>query len=662
MTPRAEKDRLLPLERVDLAADDPWHDVYSVMLGLLPDVPDPGLLEGGFLRPELRFEDFFQFVSTDVVGSLEDLARRFTKPTGMSPRMSSMLGLAYGSSGSTAIRNRHGVVPIPWFFRTDAGPNIAVVCSDGDFEDLALVWNLRSAHGDSRPFPLGIPRSLASKELLSELSVHAGLSHQGMAHTRLYLTSVSVPVSELQELVADLPEREVIAVGYESLLSFGVAAGRSHEDVIVFRRGHATVVAVRDSTPWTDAVGFSDTTRTHFRVSLPDGRLPAPPDVRFSAVNGEFHSGAHTVEGGLRRWSAYSLQWPTPILAARSVAAARGLDLSESEPGVAARTALQALDSIWELDLLAHRPLIMLLDEMGRPRGGGPAADGLPLKGFGDFLRVLGNNAQAAQRWLYWAELRGILVKGFLLQCSRCRLRQWLPVASFAPPVVCRGCGLPMPAPFRSDASVKFQYRLAERWRRVVSCDAMGHLLTLRFFVALMGGAHGIILGAHPGLNVTRTTGKDRIGEADVLLLTADGQFVPVEVKSSIAGHTEESSRQLDRLAEELQAPWTAKVACCYLETDTSDYAALETVDAAGTRTSAALTYDRLLDPHPIWAMGSDPLSTSPLSKAAIEEREGTFVQRLARLDPEDDGDWLSFRMTYRGEPNNGPGGKQGGE
>lgn len=85
-------------------------------------------------------------------------------------------------------------------------------------------------------------------------------------------------------------------------------------------------------------------------------------------------------------------------------------------------------------------------------------------------------------------------------------------------------------------------------------------------------------------------------------------------------------------------------------------------MDAAGTRTSAALTYDRLLDPHPIWAMGSDPLSTSPLSKAAIEEREGTFVQRLARLDPEDDGDWLSFRMTYRGEPNNGPGGKQGGE
>ena len=140
-----------------------------------------------------------------------------------------MLGLAYGFSGSTAIRNRHGVVPIPWFFRTDAGPNTVVVCSDGDFEDLALVWNLRSAHGDSRPFPLGIPRSLASKELLSELSVHSGLSHQG-GHTRLYITSVSVPVSELQELVADLPGRAVTAVGYESLLSFGVAAGRSHED------------------------------------------------------------------------------------------------------------------------------------------------------------------------------------------------------------------------------------------------------------------------------------------------------------------------------------------------------------------------------------------------------------------------------------------------
>ena len=97
-------------------------------------------------------------------------------------------------------------------------------------------------------------------------------------------------------------------------------------------------------------------------------------------MNGEFHSGAHTVEGGLRRWSAYSLQWPTPMLTARSVAAARGLQLSESEPGVAARTALQGLDSIWgSSDLLAHRPLIMLLDEMGRPRGGGPAADGLPL-------------------------------------------------------------------------------------------------------------------------------------------------------------------------------------------------------------------------------------------------------------------------------------------
>lgn len=662
-----EQGEYLPLQVVELDPDDPWRGVYAACLGLLPDRPDPKLLNDGALLPSLTFEDFLRVERVSVSGSLEDLLTRLSNTRIMTPRRLSTIHLAYGSGGSTGFRVADRVLPDPDFARRDAGPNVVVVCSG--VEDHILLWNLRAAWGDTRAVPIGIPAAMLTPESIAKLVGHETLSRNGFAHRQLYVTSVSQDTTKLAEMIGETLTASVDVAPPERLLTFGPAAGWTRDEVLIWNDGESKFVALPPDSHrdvFTD-YGLSPYVCMYVDIEVRDQPFPTADDVRIDALNYAFYAGSATRWGSARtRSEALQVVWPTRMTTARALAAARGLGLRESAPGRISRTALLGLVDLYEIGHLAHAPLLALLEELAGSVGvnwakrrladhadlgnaTAPSADTLMECSFDKFKRALGNNTAATKAWLLWAERAGLIVKGFPLTCPTCGAKQWTPVVAFSPPIICRGCAGKMDTPFGDEPQVHFKYRLSERLRRVYEQDAIGHLLTLRYFYSLLGGSgNGRTIGVHPGMEVLRSGQTDPVGEADVLILMRDGAFVPVEVKRSMQGFRGRDVEKLDSLVAALGAPWSAVVACQYGMDGDPGFAGIERRDSEGVRSRVILSYDALLDPHPVWALGSDPFEWAPLSIEEIQKRESEFVDRLTSFDPNHRIDWFAEEMLRR--------------
>jgi hypothetical protein len=281
------------------------------------------------------------------------------------------------------------------------------------------------------------------------------------------------------------------------------------------------------------------------------------------------------------------VRWPSTWLTLAAVAQTKGVRVTESDPGRAAATLIQAIGGVRNIVLLANPDLIALLyamaertgmswmksrwskvhsellaagvseqildrvaEEQGRdepavaPPGEGRAVD------FEQFRKVLGSDA-AAGSWVAWAERHHLLVRGADVRCRACGTTSWLPMAALSPPIVCPGCGRLISQPF-DPRSLRFSYRLGEVLRRVLEFDCLGHVLALRWFVALFGERD--LVGIHPGVDLKRADGAG-IGEADLLVLFADGAIFPVEVKRRLAGTEGRTVELMDRIADALDAP-----------------------------------------------------------------------------------------------------------
>jgi hypothetical protein len=478
------QEKYPPLEVVELTVDDPWRPIYAACLGLLAEKPEPKLLEAGRLNPELTFEDFLRIERRSVNGSFDDLLGRLSSDEIIAPRRLSMLHLGYGSSGSTAIRaGGKEPLPEPEFARFDAGPNVLVVCSAGSVEDIALLWNLRAAHGDRLVVPMGIPRSELTAELVTRLAQHPRISRNGISRQALYVTSFSLGMEELKSAVVGIGDHIAFA-GHDQMLTLGAAAGWRREEVLVWHDGESSIVPVPDARNYEvlSKRGFSQMTDMVVDVAIPTFPFPDGGDVRADGINWTFSAGAASRKVGLRVSEAIAIIWPSRMLSAQVVAERRDLNLAESEPGRAAMLTLSGFDHVWELANLAHAPLLQLLAEMAarqgmswyrdRLRAAGrqfdpgdiPAAtaEDLPERAFEDFKRVLENKGQAAAYWLFWAERHGLIVKGFPVECSSCHSKQWTPVAAFAPPIICRGCATSMDTPFGEFTSTGVVYGVAD--------------------------------------------------------------------------------------------------------------------------------------------------------------------------------------------------------
>lgn len=657
------------LEIVELELGDPWRNIYAACLGLLPDRPDSKLLDAGRLRRELAFEDFLTVERLAVSGSLADLIERVNSKDRMSPRSLSMIELAYGNTGSSGMRTENRVLPEPKFAQYDAGPNVIVVCSPDSIDDLALLWNLRGAHGDFRTLPIGVPAAQANRDVILQLANDPWISRNGFPARAVYVTSASLSEAQLVELLGEPDGTEFGIASAQDMLTFGHPGSWVRDEVLVWKEGRSRFVPLPAESHRLlfQERGFGELTRMHVDLEVLDNPFPNADDIRLDAPNAAFYAGRQSSWGTARKRSdVREMMWPSKLLMAKSVARKRKLDLRESEPGRAARIALSSLGDIGFLGYLIHAPLLDMLEGMAARQGFGwykqrlrgqgnepqpidavgPTTDELPEKSFSDFKRALGNSEKATKFWLLWAEKSSLIIKGFQLQCPICQAKQWIPVAAFTPPIVCRGCAEDMDTPFGDRPNIDFRYRISERLRRVYENDAMGHLLVAYYFHSLFSGVQtSALIGLHPGMEV-RTVGSDATeGEADVLLFTRDAEFVPAEVKRTSTGFSGNELTKLDHLCRTLNSPWSAVATCQYGRDVGEEFPTLAKRAPNSEHLRITLSYDAILDPQPSWALGGDPFEWNPLTEEQIQQRESEFVRRLAAQASNGPFDWLSMSM-----------------
>jgi hypothetical protein len=157
-----------------------------------------------------------------------------------------------------------------------------------------------------------------------------------------------------------------------------------------------------------------------------------------------------------------------------------------------------------------------------------------------------------------------------------------------------------------------------------------------------------MLVGSHPGVDFYLGEGRHRttVGEADVLLLFADGRLVPVEVKRTAAGVDAGALALMDRLATPLEAPFDV-VAVSQPARDCPDLP--DRVPQPTDRPRLIISDDQVLDRMPLWSLGSDPFRWDPRSAADDNERDLKFIKDLESFEP--DQRWDPVSDTLLGEP-----------
>jgi hypothetical protein len=299
-------DRWRTVQIVELEHDDPWRAIYHVLLGQWPQAPDQTLCENSGLREDLRFEDVVPVTRTTTTGSLNDLVERLADREFLSPRAVSTMFLSHGLRPDTSYLGfNDGVLPSPRATRRAAGPNLIVVVTPGSVEDLALLWNLRGAHGGRRVLPVGIPAVEVCADSLRGLEQPGRATMFGLGGGRCHLVSASIPIEELEDMAAlGLNTR---AVPYEEVLTFGPAPGRVHSHVSAWLEGRTRLnpVSELDRDVLRAATGFG-MPQLVLDVTVDNHLLPADGTMRGSELFGRFQAGSAQSPSrscaGNRRW------------------------------------------------------------------------------------------------------------------------------------------------------------------------------------------------------------------------------------------------------------------------------------------------------------------------------------------------------------------------
>lgn len=192
----------------DVALDDHWSLAYMGVLGSLPQAPlTPHQLQLHGLRQGLAWSDIVDLKIDSPTPSGDDLLRRLRDPRRISSIRLSCALLAISHSGRNSSIHANGS-PLPQPFETKSlvGPNLVVVYEPGAVTDLALLWNLRAAHGLPAGLPLAVPVTEDVPTVLrSWLDQHAP-SYFGVGGSREpRLISTSVDSTTLESIAAQAP-------------------------------------------------------------------------------------------------------------------------------------------------------------------------------------------------------------------------------------------------------------------------------------------------------------------------------------------------------------------------------------------------------------------------------------------------------------------------
>jgi hypothetical protein len=236
------------------------------------------------------------------------------------------------------------------------------------------------------------------------------------------------------------------------------------------------------------------------------------------------------------------------------------------------------------------------------------------------------------------------------VRCVACGLREWRPLAETIPGPVCHGCGSVISEPFGPDAA-HFQYRASEvLLRLLIETDVLPHLLTARFLWYLLHPGvdrDGVVYGIYPGVEFFQPDTLEVIGEADVVLLLADGGLVLVECKSSARGLNLDELGKLWSLADAVGAKLT------FAATLDSSIKATEIWRDTGGRWHRSLTAEHLYEAYPSAVVGDDPFAwrteyRAPVRRVAtVDELHESFLERL-RENEVDRNSWS--RPSWRRE------------
>ncbi|MEQ3551752.1 hypothetical protein WIS52_14860 [Pseudonocardia nematodicida] len=665
------------VEVVNLALDDPWRQAYLAVLGNLPEQPEPRFVDQYDLLEGLSYDQFIPIERVEAQGSLGDLVDRLQARNRLTPRQLSTLYLAHGMKPDTSYLGAAPTFPSRHAIRRAVGPNIVVVLGPGSVDDLAYLWNLRAAHGDHYTMPIGIPFELLSEDAISFLQEPGRAAMFGFAGGKIHLTSWSLPSEAVLKRV---PRQSNPFVEPRELFTFGPSAGRHGSQITFWSSGRTSLMPLLEAEGdvlSAVAGSFRGGTLT-LDVRLSEYPLPSDETMRGVEFGPTFRGGAAQVRvHELRRKETVDVAWPSAWTSLEAVARTRGLSVSSSDPGTAALSIVHSLGGIDQIRWLLHEPLIDLFYRIAersgmaywkdrwrkaeaalRSRGVAeadleavalthgrddlaiaPSGEGREI-GFDKFKAALAGRPEAAKHWVAWAERKHLLVRGTTVKCPDCKASTWLPMSSLPPPVGCVGCGREIDQPYGADL-LKFTYRLGESLRRVLEMDCLGHLFALHWFWRVFGG-RGTLVGGHPGVTFKDRASKRDIGEADVALLFSDGSLVPLEVKRTVRGLGAEAIELMDTLRDRLGSSWDAFAIT---------QPASECTAAAAFRRQMPdlprfmMSYDQLLDPHPVVALGADPFEWDPNGQERTSRRQKEFIQRVVQGNLDKPYDFVSASL-----------------
>lgn len=646
------------VEVVTLGEDDPWHLIYLATLGWMPNMLSGALCFVAGIE-ETDIGQIIPIERVSVEGGLDDLLMRVTNRAKFTPRQFSNLYLASGRTPNTGYLGIPSPIPSRWERANAAGPNIVVVVSPDCVDDVALLWNLRALWGDSFPMPIGIPRELFTPDSLRRLRQPGITTSFGLAGGGLYVCSESVSPDELRKITNDVPS--VLVAEPKDLLQPQAAPARLRSQIQTWTDGTSRITSLGD-----DDIKVLRVT-THRRPSLvmsvcvPEAPIPAVGPLRGSDFG--YQRGSAQVQVSFRARDGYTreVSWPSGWTSLSARALELGLEVRESQPGLAAMNLVRALGDTEEIRYLCDVELVELLyvlaersgmswwkqrwnDVEKRLREKGqtteeiesfavdlgrdepvvaPSSEGRQLAE-ARFRKCFGNKKDASDRWIEWASDRRILVQGIELACPYCRVKFWLPTQEMSPPHTCPGCSRTISRPFGSEL-VKFTYRIGEVLRQCLEVDALGHVLALRW-LTMMFADHGLV-GAHPGVEFVEN-GKV-VAEADVLLLFTDGRMVPVEVKRRATAFNEAAAAQLEAISTKLSASFDVM---CVMEPLEQCTEVIGLKRQLPERPRFLLTMDELTTQHVFWSAGGNPFEEKRFGDDSPEERRAKWLADLARI------------------------------
>ena len=653
--------------------DDPWQLIYECVLGRLPKRPEPSLYPHYLTSGTPDTFAPLHLVQSDVVGSLADLITRTIGPD-LYPARLSDIALAGGEQPDASLILR-STIPNSHEQRRAAGPNVLVVLGEEPFLDVTLLWNLRCARPvGAGALPLGIPHKQFDAAAMATLARPGAITPFGLAGGQVHVTTVSGDLAQLRATIGD--NKLFRATDWRHLLKFGPAPGRPRSQVVTWEAGRASVVALAGSDR--DALRSPNRRLEHMPLMLDvrirDEALPCGQTMRgYFPISGPWFRGGQAQVPVSTSSGAVSVRWPTRWTCLEAAARDRGLRVSESGPGTAAMSLLRSLGGLGGVSRLGHPGLIDLLVRMSETEGmkyykrryrellddvserlsppdleqigdihdprviGVAPPDAQRTATFEEFRSVLGGSQAATSNWIAWAVDCRVLVRGTGVRCHSCKAAFWVPMAAAAPPIVCPGCGLSIEDPFPA-RGMNFAYRIGEVLRRVLENDALGHLLVAHHLSARLRGPG--LVGVHPGVDIDQD-GR-RIGEADVVLLLANGDIVPVEFKETPAGLREEQLDRFATLERVLKAPWSV-IALRTASRDIPEDVVATT--RRGVTPRMVLSMDHLLGGSRPLALGEDPFEWRVVDEHEAQGRDDRFVQSVGKWNeasaPDPIRDWL---------------------